>query len=129
MEGINKMKKTFLLVALVSVTLGCSTLRHLATVLPGGVTFSDLEVTGVKAGEVMPVIASINGDQNVPSGFTQSLGVLMPILVPGDTTPKLIYCSAGENESRCKGILINGSVTVAGYVVGNYIIPKRISKN
>lgn len=132
------------LVALAVGLTGCGTLTRLAqplsqagTALFTSTTLSDLVLTGVKTGPLVPVQAAPSSglDQETSLQFTDRLGgapaagVLLPITQVGETTPWWIFCPAGPLQKRCEEVPANARVTFTGRPLGRgaLLLPSRIT--
>lgn len=115
----------------------CSAFR---AIMPGGVSPSDAEWSGVKTAEVVSVAASLdprvsaiesvldllgNGGGNQ---LTSALGVLMPVGIKGETSPRWVLC-VDEFASKCAAIPINSKVNFAGKPLGPGLVwkPSRLT--
>lgn len=112
-------------------TMSCASLRAL---MPGGVTPSDAEWTGVKSGPPVSVASSLDPRAAALDtilgliGQGNSLGVVMPVLLPGETQPRWILCT-GDFTQKCVNIPINTKVKFAGSPIGPGILwkPSRLT--
>lgn len=110
---------------------GCSMLR---TLLPGGPTLADIEFHGVKSGEPISVIGTLDPRAEVAAGVLSLLGqsdpfgVVMPVLLVGQDQPRYILCTE-EWVSKCKAIPLNSQVHFAGQPVGSGLLwkPSRLT--
>lgn len=127
-----------LLAALVALALGltgCGTLTRLAqplgqagTALFTSTSLSDLVLTGVKTGPLVPVQAAPSSGLDVLGGAPVA-GVLLPITQVGETTPWWIFCPAGPLQKRCEEVPANARVTFTGRPLGrgSLLLPSRIT--
>ncbi|HKH45545.1 MAG TPA: hypothetical protein VKM72_12850 [Thermoanaerobaculia bacterium] len=127
-----------LLAALVALGLGltgCGTMTRLAKPLRQAgsavftsATLSDLVLTGVKSGPLIPVQASPSGGLDQETSVPAA-GVLLPIMQVGETTPWWIFCPAGPLQKRCEEVPANARVTFTGRPLGrgSLLLPSRIT--
>lgn len=127
-----------LLAALVALALGltgCGTLTRLAqplsqagSALFTSATLSDLVLTGVKSGPLVPVQAAASSGLDLPGG-APAAGVLLPITQVGETTPWWIFCPAGPLQKRCEEVPANARVKFTGRPLGRgtVLLPSRIT--
>jgi hypothetical protein len=102
-------------------------------------TLSDLKLTGIKTGPVLPVQATpaesaSSADPATLQAITQlrtqgPVGVLLPVTKVGETTPWWIFCPAGEQQARCESIPLNSRVTFSGQPLGHgmVLLPNRLT--
>lgn len=130
-----KFAASALIVVLLSILLsGCATLRALNPF--DSVTASDIEFSGKKTGEVMPLTVSLAGvlDERLGSiaqllsslGQDDPLGVIMRLDVVGEISPRYILCTE-QWVAKCKGIVVNDTVHFAGKPAGLYWRPSRLT--
>jgi len=127
-----------LLAALVVLTIGltgCGTLTRLAQPLSQAgaalftsATLSDLVLTGVKSGPLIPVQAAPSSGPDQETSVPAA-GVLLPITQVGETTPWWIFCPAGPLQKRCEEVPANARVTFTGRPLGrgSLLLPSRIT--
>lgn len=131
------------LVALALGLTGCGTVTRLVQPLSQAgaalftsSTLSDLVLTGVKSGPLVPVQAAPSGglgqETGVPSdllGGAPAAGVLLPITQVGETAPWWIFCPAGPLQKRCEEVPANARVTFTGRPLGRgaLLLPSRIT--
>lgn len=122
------------LVTLVLGLTGCGTLTRLAqplgqasTALFTSTSLSDLVLTGVKTGPLVPVQAAPSSELDL--GGTPTAGVLLPITQVGETTPWWIFCPAGPLQKRCEEVPANARVTFTGRPLGrgSLLLPSRLT--
>jgi hypothetical protein len=110
---------------------GCGTLTRLAqplgqagAALFTSSTLSDLVLTGVKTGPLVPVQAAAD-----LLGGSPAAGVLLPITQVGETTPWWIFCPAGPLQKRCEEVPANARVTFTGRPLGHgsVLLPSRLT--
>jgi hypothetical protein len=113
---------------------GCGTLTRLAqplgqagAALFTSSTLSDLVLTGVKTGPLVPVQAAPAAGLDLESG--PATGVLLPITQVGETTPWWIFCPAGPLQKRCEEVPANARVTFTGRPLGHgsVLLPSRLT--
>ena len=134
------------LAGLFAATLtGCGTVSRLtgplsqaATALFTSATLTDLQMTGVKSGPLIPVQDGGTGTSALGAEIQQelagvlgeaALGVLLPISRLGETTPWWIFCPAGELQAICEEIPPNAQVTFFGRPLGHgaVLLPTRLN--
>jgi hypothetical protein len=120
----------------VFIASGCSALRVLNPF--DSVSAKDAEWSGIKSGEPVSVTASIGGavDERAgllatllaASGQGDPLGVLMPLLIVGETAPRWVLCDE-KLTLKCKQIPLNAEVKFAGRPIGPGLIwkPSRLT--
>lgn len=125
---------------------GCGPLNHLsrplgqaATTLFTSATFADLQMIGVRTGPVIPVQAGscipstipVEGIGHRPADILgqEVLGVLLQITKVGETTPRWMFCPAGELQKRCEEVPSNARVTFTGQPLGSSFVflPTRLT--
>jgi len=117
------------------LSTGCGTLARLVrplsqagTALFTSAALSDLVLTGVKSGPLVPVQAApstgLDQETSLPAA-----GVLLPITQVGETTPWWIFCPAGPLQKRCEEVPANARVTFTGRPLGRgtLLLPSRIT--
>jgi hypothetical protein len=118
------------------LSTGCGTLTRLAqplsqagTALFTSTTLSDLVLTGVKSGPLVPVQAAPSSGLDPENGVPSTTGVLLPITQVGETTPWWIFCPAGPLQKRCEEVPANARVTFTGRPLGRgtLLLPSRIT--
>lgn len=115
---------------------GCAAFRVLNPF--DSVSASDAEWDAVKSGEVISLTATIAGavDERASLiasilsvlGNSDPLGVLMPVSMVGDPTPRYILCSENFYQ-KCKQIPLNSKIHFAGKPVGPGLLwkPTRLT--
>jgi hypothetical protein len=127
------------------VFTGCGTVSRLArplgqaaTTFFTSATLTDLQMTGVKSGPLIPIQAGAAGAPVLGEESRQELagvlgqaplGVLLPIFRVGETTPWWIFCPAGALQAICEEIPPNARVTFSGRPLGHgaVLLPTRLT--
>jgi hypothetical protein len=100
---------------------GCSMLR---TLLPGGPTMADAEWDGVKSGEPMSIIGTLDSRAEAATlllqalGQADPLGVILPVTPIGQSLPRWVLCK-DELAAKCRAIPLNAEVHFSGQVIGS----------
>jgi hypothetical protein len=128
---MTKFRSLFALIFLSALlSSGCASLRAL---MPGGVTPSDAEWSGVVTGPAVSIAAHL--DQRAAAveailslGQPSPLGVLLPVGIPGETTPRWILCT-GDFVDRCRRYPVNTPIRFAGQAIGPGLLwrPSRLT--
>lgn len=116
------MSKLLSVSALFLLLAGCAGMRAL---IPGGVTAADMEFSGVKAGQPVPLFGTIDPKSGGGAGAAlleglveaDLLGSLMPVKLLGAEEPRWILCTE-KFAKKCREIPLNAEVHVAGQPVG-----------
>ena len=147
MRNLCRIASIFIAIAMaLTLTTGCTTAARLArplsqagSALFTSATFSDLKLTGVKTGPVLPIQpatadAVAPADEATLQAITQirrqgPVGVLLPVTQVGETTPWWIFCPAGALQARCEEIPLNARVTFSGQPLGHgmVLLPNRLT--
>lgn len=100
---------------------GCA--ANWRAIMPGGVTAADAEWSGVKTGQTVSIIGSLDpraatvGILLQALGQDDPLGVLLPLTLPGETQPRWVLCEA-KLAHECNIIPLNVKVDFAGSPIG-----------
>jgi hypothetical protein len=115
-------------------TSSCATLR---TLIPGGVTASDAEWSGIKSSSHISITGIAAADPRAQAaigildilGQSDPLGVLLPVTLVGETVPRWILCEAGPMADKCRQIPLNAKVHFAGSPIGPGLLwrPTRLT--
>lgn len=137
----NRCYPILIFIALISL-IGLSGCAAFRTLIPGGVTASDAEWSGIKSGEPISIVGSIialddraQAVSNLLSMLGQNqqdtlgLGVLLPVVIIGETQPWWILCNTDEMVDKCRRIPINAKVHFAGSPIGPGLLwkPSRLT--
>jgi hypothetical protein len=114
----------------------CSAFR---AVIPGGVSPSDAEWSGVKSGPVVSVVgiadpraeAAITLLELLGQADPLGLGVLMPVTMVGEEQPRWVLCAEGKDgyAEKCRAIPLMAEVHFAGRPLGPGLLwlPTRLT--
>ena len=120
----------FALLGLVALS-GCASLRAL---VPGGVTPADAEWSGVKSGQAVSIVGTVDPRAGAAAvvldllGQADPVGVLLPVTLIGETQPRWVLCTDAF-AAKCRAIPLNAKVNFAGQPIGPGVLwkPSRLT--
>lgn len=118
------MNRLTTLTVLLTILLSLSSCSLLRTVLPGGPTLANAQWDGVKSGEAISILGTLDPRAEATITLLQALGqydplgVLIPLTPIGQTLPRWVICK-GDMATKCKLIPLQAEVHFSGNVIGS----------